>query len=63
VFEQFWSLALRLNIEHPNYLKDIHSDNETEFMNASFDHFSMNMVLTNSFLSNLFLNRLESWNE
>jgi hypothetical protein len=37
VFEHFWSLALRLNSEHPNCLKVIHSDNGTEFRNASFD--------------------------
>jgi transposase InsO family protein len=41
VFEHFQSLALRLNNEHPNYLKDIHSDNETEFSNASFDQFCL----------------------
>jgi hypothetical protein len=29
VFEHFWSLALRLNNEHPNYLKVIRSDNGT----------------------------------
>jgi transposase InsO family protein len=39
VFEHFWSLALRLNNEHPNCLKVIRSDNETEFRNASFDQF------------------------
>jgi hypothetical protein len=37
VFEHFRSLALRLNNEHPNCLKAIHSDNGTEFRNASFD--------------------------
>jgi transposase InsO family protein len=37
VFEHFWSMALRLNNEHPNCLKAIHSDNGTEFRNASFD--------------------------
>jgi hypothetical protein len=37
VFEHFRSLALRLNNEHPNYLKAIRSDNGTEFSNASFD--------------------------
>jgi transposase InsO family protein len=41
VFEHFWSLALRLNNEHPNYLKAIHSDNMTEFRNASFDQFCL----------------------
>jgi transposase InsO family protein len=41
MFEHFWSLALRLNYEHPNYLKVIHSDNGTEFKNASFDQFCL----------------------
>jgi hypothetical protein len=41
VFQYFRSLALRLNNEHPNCLKDIHSDNETEFSNASFDQFCL----------------------
>jgi transposase InsO family protein len=39
MFKHFWSLALRLNNEHPNYLKAIHSDNRIEFRNASFDQF------------------------
>jgi transposase InsO family protein len=39
VFEHFWLLALRLNNEHPNSLKAIHSDNGIEFRNASFDEF------------------------
>jgi transposase InsO family protein len=41
VFEHFRSLILRLNNEHPNYLKAIHSDNGTEFRNASFDEFCL----------------------
>jgi transposase InsO family protein len=41
VFEHFWFLALRLNNEHPNYLKAICSDNGTEFRNASFDGFCL----------------------
>jgi transposase InsO family protein len=41
VFEHFRSLALRLNNEHPNCLKAIHSDNETEFRNASFNEFCL----------------------
>jgi transposase InsO family protein len=41
VFEHFQGLALRLNNEHPNYLKAIRSDNWTEFMNASFDQFCL----------------------
>jgi hypothetical protein len=41
VFEHFRSLALRLNNEHPNYLKAIRSDNGTEFKNASFDQFCL----------------------
>jgi transposase InsO family protein len=41
MFEHFWSLALRLNNEHPNSLKAIRSDNKTEFKNASFDQFCL----------------------
>jgi transposase InsO family protein len=41
VSEHFWSLALRLNNEHPNCLKAIRSDNETEFRNVSFDQFCL----------------------
>jgi transposase InsO family protein len=41
VFEHFRSLALRLNNEHPNCLKVIHSDHGTEFRNASFDEFCL----------------------
>jgi transposase InsO family protein len=41
VFEHFRSLALRLNNEHPNYLKAICTDNETKFRNASFDEFCL----------------------
>jgi transposase InsO family protein len=41
VFEYFWLLALRLNNEHPNCLKVIRSDNETEFRNATFDEFCL----------------------
>jgi transposase InsO family protein len=41
VFEHFQLLALRLNSEHPNCLKVIHSDNEIEFRNASFDEFCL----------------------
>jgi hypothetical protein len=41
VFEHFHSLALRLNNEHPNCLKAIHSDNGTEFKNATFDEFCL----------------------
>jgi transposase InsO family protein len=37
VFEQFRSLALRWNNEHPNCLKAIRSVNGTESRNASFD--------------------------
>jgi hypothetical protein len=39
VFEHFQSLALRLKNEYHNFLKAIHSDNETEFRNVSFDQF------------------------
>jgi transposase InsO family protein len=41
VLEHFRSLALRLNNEHPNYLKAIRSDNVTEFRNATFDQFCL----------------------
>jgi transposase InsO family protein len=41
VFEHFRLLALRLNNEHPNCLKAICNDNETEFRNASFDEFCL----------------------
>jgi transposase InsO family protein len=41
VFEHFRLLVLRLNNEHPNCLKGIHSDNETQFRNASFDEFCL----------------------
>jgi hypothetical protein len=41
VFEHFWSLALRLSNEHPNFLKVIRSDNGTEFRNTSFDQFCL----------------------
>jgi transposase InsO family protein len=41
VLEYFQSLALRLNNEHHNRLKVIHSDNETEFRNTSFNQFCL----------------------
>jgi hypothetical protein len=41
VFEHFRSLALRLNNEHCNFLKVIHSNNVTEFRNAFFDEFCL----------------------
>jgi transposase InsO family protein len=41
VLEHFRSLTLRLNNEHPNCLKAIHSDNGTEFRNTSFDDFCL----------------------
>jgi transposase InsO family protein len=41
VFEHFQTLALRLNNEHPNCLKAIHSDNGTEFRIASFNQFCL----------------------
>jgi transposase InsO family protein len=41
VFEHFQLLALRLTNEHPNCLKVIHTDNGTEFRNASFDEFCL----------------------
>jgi transposase InsO family protein len=41
MFEHIWLLALRLNNEHLNCLKAIHSDNGTEFRNTSFDEFCL----------------------
>jgi transposase InsO family protein len=41
VFEYFQSLALRLKNEHPNCLKALRSDNETEFRIALFDQFGL----------------------
>jgi transposase InsO family protein len=49
VFEHFQSLALRLNNEHPNCLKAIHSDNGTEFRNASFDQFCLELGIDQQF--------------
>jgi hypothetical protein len=63
VFEHFRSLALRLNIEHPNCLKVIHSENGTEFRNASFDVFCLEHGIDQQFFTRAFLNRMESWNE
>jgi hypothetical protein len=41
VFEHFQSFPLRLNNEHPNCLKAIHSDNETGLRNGNFDQFCL----------------------
>jgi transposase InsO family protein len=49
VFEHFWNLALRLNNEHPNCLKAIRSDNETEFRNTSFDEFCLEHEIDQQF--------------
>jgi transposase InsO family protein len=49
VFEHFWSLALRLNNEHPNCLKAIRSDNGTEFRNTSFDEFCLEQGIGQQF--------------
>jgi transposase InsO family protein len=49
VFEHFRNLALRLNDEHPNCLKVIHSDNEIEFRNASFDQFCLEHSVNQQF--------------
>jgi transposase InsO family protein len=51
VFEHFQSLTLRLNNEHPNCLKVIHSDNGTEFKNASFDLFCLGHSVDQQFSS------------
>jgi transposase InsO family protein len=49
VFEHFRSLALRLNNEHPNCLKAIRSDNETEFKNASVYEFCLEHCIDQQF--------------
>jgi transposase InsO family protein len=59
VFEHFYSLVLRLNNEHPNCLKVIHSDNETEFRNVSFDQFCLEHGVDQPFFACVFLNRIE----
>jgi hypothetical protein len=63
VFEHFWSLALRLNNEHPNCLKVIRSDNGTKSEMPLLISFALNMVLINSFLPRVCLNRMQLWNE
>jgi hypothetical protein len=49
VFEHFRLLALRLNNEHSNCLKAIRSDNGTEFRNASFDGFCLELGIEQQF--------------
>jgi hypothetical protein len=49
VFEHFRSLALKLNNKPPNCLKVIHSDNGTEFSNASFDEFCLKHAIDQQF--------------
>jgi transposase InsO family protein len=49
MFEHFWSLTLRLNNEHLNCLKAIHSDNGTGFRNASFNQFFLEHVVDQQF--------------
>jgi transposase InsO family protein len=51
VFEHFRILALRLNNEHPNCLKVIHSDNGTKFRNASFDEFCLEHEIYQQFFA------------
>jgi transposase InsO family protein len=55
IFEHFWSLALRMNNEHPNCLKAIRSDNGTEFRNASFDEFCLEHGIDQQFYHTRFL--------
>jgi transposase InsO family protein len=49
VFEHFQSLALKLNNEHPNYLKAIRSDNGTEYRNASFNQICLEHGIDHQF--------------
>jgi transposase InsO family protein len=51
LFEHFQTLALRLNNEHPNYLKAICSDNGTKFSNAYFDQFCLEHGVDQQFLT------------
>jgi hypothetical protein len=51
VFEYFRLLTFRLNNEYPNYLKDIRSDNGTEFKNASFDEFYLEHEIDQQFFT------------
>jgi transposase InsO family protein len=51
VSEHIWLLALRLNNEHPNCLKVIHSGNGTEFRNASFDVFCLEHGIDQQFFA------------
>jgi transposase InsO family protein len=51
VFEHFQLLALRLNNAHPNCLKVIHCDNETEVRNASFDEFCLEHGIDQQFFT------------
>jgi transposase InsO family protein len=51
VFEHFRSLALRLNNEHRNCLKAIHSNDATEFRNATFDQFCLEHSVDQQFFA------------
>jgi transposase InsO family protein len=51
VFEHFRSLTLRLNNEHLNCLKAIHSNNGTEFRNVSFDEFCLEHGIDQQFFA------------
>jgi transposase InsO family protein len=51
VFKHFQSLSLRLNNEHPNCLKAIHSDNGIESRNASFDEFYLEHDIDQQFFT------------
>jgi hypothetical protein len=49
VFKKFRLLVLRLNNEHPDCLKAIHSDNGTEYRNTSFDEFCLEHEIDQQF--------------
>jgi transposase InsO family protein len=63
VFEHFMSLALRLNNEHPNCLKAIHSDNGNEFRNAYVNQFCLEHGVDHCFLVPRVPKKMESWNK
>jgi hypothetical protein len=62
VFENFRSLALRLNNEHPNYnLFALTMGPSLEM--PLLINFTLSMVLISNFLSCMCLNRMKLWNE
>jgi hypothetical protein len=63
VFEYFWSLALRLNNEHPNCLKAIAVTMRPSSRMSLSISFALSMVLISSSPPRMFVNRMELCNE